>query len=96
MGGLLYTEKPKVIYSPEVSHEIYRLGRKNPQLLEKLLKKVEKLRENPDRGEHLSYGLSNNQSVHIGGCYVMIFKTDPNENSIVVERFDKHDKAYGH
>ena len=95
MGGLLYTEKPKVIYSPKVSHEIYRLGRKNPQLLEEFLKKVEKLRENPNRGEHLSYGLSNTQSVHIKD-YVMIFRGDRNENSIVVERFDKHDKAYGH
>ena len=93
-GGESHSDKPKILYSTEVSHEICRLSKKNPQLLEKLLKKLEKLSENPDMGERLSYGLSSWQSVHVGNSYVAIFKANYKENYLLVGRFDKHDKAY--
>ena len=83
-----------VLVRPEFDRILKKLGRKNPPLKERILKKVDEIRENPHRFKNLRAPLQDKKRVHISGSLVLVFTVDESRRTIVLTDINHHDIIY--
>lgn len=82
--------------SKEFERVLTKLQKKDKQLYENLLNKMEEIRNSADveHYKNLRYDLSDYKRVHVGS-FVLVFKFDKANNIILFSDFDNHDTIYG-
>ena len=82
-------------YSDKLKKIIEKLLKKDKQLYEQLLKKINEVINSysVESYKNLRYNLKNYKRVHVGH-FVLIFLFDKSKNKISFEDFDHHDKIY--
>ncbi len=80
---------------PELNRVLKKLSKKNKQLYEQVLKKVDEIVNsyNVESYKNLRYNMKDSKRVHIGH-FVLIFSYDKKSDFISFEYFDHHDKIY--
>jgi len=80
---------------PTLQRVLNKLSKKDRQLYEQVLGKIEEVITSPDVGHYknLRHGMKDKKRVHIGH-FVLIFKFLKEEDKIVFMDFDHHDKIY--
>lgn len=85
-------------YSLEVSEALekafHKLAKKDKVTFEALNKKIYQILDNPYHYKPLRAPLQNKRSVHIAGCYVLIYKIDEEKKVVQLLEFEHHDYAY--
>ena len=71
-----------------------KLKKGDPQLYQRLEKKMEEILQNPTHFKPLSNVLKGKRRAHIGS-FVIIFSVDEKNQLVFFLEFDHHDKAYG-
>jgi len=80
---------------PEADKIFQKLAKKNPHQLKIVNKKIEEIRLNPNHDyKFLRKPLQTFNRVHIDNHFVLIFKIDHTNQSVVVYYFDHHDNVY--
>ncbi len=81
--------------SGHLEKKLLKLSRKDKELYNKILKKIEEVihSEEIERFKNLRYNLKDSKRVHIGH-FVLIFQYREEENLILFDDFDHHDKIY--
>jgi len=82
-------------YSERLNRILRKLSKKDKNLYEQILKKVEEVisSPNPDYYKNLRYDMKDCKRVHIGH-FVLVFSVDKNNSIISFEDFDHHDNIY--
>ncbi len=80
---------------PYLRDILNKLSKKDKQLYERILKKIEEVIISPDieHYKNLRYDMKDKKSVHIGH-FVLVFSFIKEENKIKFLNFDHHDKIY--
>ena len=80
---------------PSLQSILKKLSKKDKQLYEKVLNKIEEIINSGDieHYKNLRYNMKGRKRVHIGH-FVLIFKFIKNENKIKFVYFDHHDNVY--
>jgi YafQ family addiction module toxin component len=82
------------IESSEKVDKIFRkLGRKNPEQLEAVTKKLAELVEDPHRFKPLSNVMKGFRRIHFGS-FVLLFSIDEKRKVVVLEDYEHHDNVY--
>lgn len=84
----------KLIVRKSVETIFFKLAKKNPKQLEIIDKKIEEIRQNPQRYKNLRKPLQHLRRVHIDKSFVMVFSVDESTKTVIVEDYDHHDKIY--
>ena len=79
---------------PSCEKEIKKLCKKNRELGEALRKKIEQVLGNPYHFKPLRKPLQNHRRVHVFRSFVLIYKIDEGEKSVVLVAFEHHDEVY--
>ena len=79
---------------PELDEKFNKLIKKNKKQYEIIMKKVEKILENPNHYKNLRTPLQNWKRVHIDNNFVLAFSVDKNTKTVTLEDYDHHDKIY--
>ena len=82
------------IINTDCQKSIDKLCRKNPVLKKALTRKVNEIILNPHRYKHLKHSLSGRQRVHILKNFVLSFRIDETNKTVIFLKFGHHDKAY--
>lgn len=85
----------RLFFPDDVKNQLSRIKKKDYALFEQLRKRFEKLRTNPECGEVLSHDKAGHREVHVKNHWVIIYKTDHDNRTVVVVKIDKHLKALG-
>jgi len=82
-------------YSDKLKKILKKLSKKNKQLYEQVLKKIDEIINsyNVDTYKNLRYNMKDYKGVHVGH-FVLVFEFDKNKNIISFEDFDHHDNIY--
>jgi len=81
---------------PEADKIFQKLAKKNQHQLKIIGKKVAEIRLNPDHGyKFLRSPLHTFNRVHIDNHFVLIFKIDHANKSVIVYYYDHHNNVYG-
>ena len=84
--------------SDELKIKIRKLLKKDKEKVEIINKKIKEIVNNDsnslERYKNLRHELKNFKRVHIDKQFVLIFKVDKENNFILFEDFDHHDKIY--
>ena len=70
-----------------------KLGKKNPEQLEEINKKVQQILENPHQFKPLKFPMQHMRRVHIGS-FILIYDIDEDRKIVTIRRYEHHDKAY--
>jgi len=70
-----------------------KLGKKNPEQLEDINKKVQQILENPHQFKPLKFPMQHMRRVHIGS-FILIYDIDEDRKIVTIRRYEHHDKAY--
>lgn len=81
--------------SEHLEKKLLKLSRKDKELYNKILKKIEEViySEDVQHYKNLRYNMKNSKRVHLGH-FVLIFQYREEENLILFDDFDHHDKIY--
>ena len=79
---------------PEFDRILKKLRRKNPKLIERIMKKIDEIRENPHRFKNLRAPLQDKKRVHITGSLVMVFMIDESRRTVILTDINHHDLIY--
>lgn len=81
--------------SKEFDRVLIKLHKKDKQLYENLLNKIEEIRNSADieHYKNLKYDLKEFKRAHVGH-FVLVFKFDKTNNLILFSDFDHHDNIY--
>ena len=81
--------------SKEFDRVLVKLQKKDKQLYENLLNKMEEIRtsDNVEHYKHLRYNLKEFKRAHVGH-FVLVFKFDKINNLILFSDFNHHDNIY--
>jgi len=71
-----------------------KLGKKNPKQLEVVLAKIDEICMEPHRYKNLRKPLNSLKRVHIDSSFVLVFSVDEEEQMVIIEDYDHHDKIY--
>ena len=84
--------------SDELKIKIRKILKKDKEKVEIINKKIKEIVNNDsnsiERYKNLRHELKNFKRVHIDKQFVLIFKVDKENNFILFEDFDHHDKIY--
>jgi YafQ family addiction module toxin component len=84
--------------SEDLKEIMKKLQSKDKQLLLELNKKIKQIidcdKETIRHYKNLRYGLSDYKRTHIGKSFVLAFSVDIQNNRIIFDRLEHHDKAY--
>ena len=82
-------------YSGRLEKILKKLSKKNKQLYEQILKKVKEIinSSNIEHYKNLKYDMKDYKEVHIGH-FVLVFGFDKNDNKVLFDDFDHHDKIF--
>ncbi len=80
---------------PSLQKTLNKLSKKDKQLYEQILKKIEEVLccSDIEHYKNLRYSMKDKKCVHIGH-FVLVFKFAKEENKIIFMDFDHHDKIY--
>ncbi len=79
---------------PHLQEIMTKLLKKDPKTRERIIKKIEEIiNSDVEHYKNLRHDLKDFKRVQIGEK-VLIFKFEKNQNSILFEDFDHHDKIY--
>ncbi len=80
---------------PYLQNILNKLSKKNRQLYEQILKKIEEIINsgNVEHYKNLRHNMKDSKSVHIGH-FVLVFGFDKSNNLISFLDFDHHDNIY--
>ena len=81
---------------PSLKRILKKLSKKDKQLYEQVLKKIEEVITCSDveHYKNLRYDMKDKKRAHVGH-FILVFKFIKEENKIVFMDFDHHDKVYG-
>ena len=81
--------------SKEFDRILTKLQKKDKQLYENLINKMEEIRNSADveHYKNLQHNLKESKRAHVGH-FVLVFKFDKTNNLILFSDFDHHDKIY--
>lgn len=82
-----------IITSPKVDLIFKKLAKKNPNQLEVIAKKLDKVVENPHRFKPLSNTMKGLKRIHFGS-FVLTYSIDEINKTVTLEDYDHHDKIY--
>ncbi|WP_456473666.1 type II toxin-antitoxin system RelE family toxin [Candidatus Pyrohabitans sp.] len=68
--------------------------RKNKEIVEGLMGRIEKIIENPDCGKPLKYALSSYRSVRVKSRYRLIYKVDEERKEVILVAFGHRKRIY--
>lgn len=71
-----------------------KLAKRDPNQMEIIRKKTEKILENPHHFKPLRAPMQHLRRVHIGKSFVLIYSIDEKNKVIVLEDYAHHDKVY--
>ncbi len=72
----------------------FKKFKKNKELIDELLKKIEKILENPDCGKPLKYTLSKYRSIRVKNKYRLIYRVNEEVKEIILVAFGHRKKIY--
>ncbi len=75
-------------------HKNVKKFRKNKELVESLMGRIEKIVENPNCGKPLKYALSSYRSVRVKNRYRLIYKVDEERKEVILVAFGHRKKIY--
>jgi len=78
----------------DVEKIFFKLSKKNPKQLEIIYKKIEEIRQNPNRYKNLRKPMQHFKAVHIDKHFVLAFSVDNSKDLVIIEDFDYHDNIY--
>jgi len=81
---------------PHLEKILTKLNKKNPKQTEIIMKKVERILENPYRYKNLRAPLNNWKRVHIDKHFVLTYSVNEKKKNVVLEDYDHHNKIYKH
>ncbi len=85
------------MYNLEVRESVDRvfqkLFKKDKVSFEYISKKIEEIRENPLHFKPLRKPMQNFRRVHIGS-FVLIYSINENTKTVIIEKYEHHDKVY--
>ena len=84
----------KLIVRKSVETIFFKLAKKNPKQLESIDKKIEEIRQNPQRYKNLRKPLQHLKRVHIDKSFVMVFSVDKSTKTVIIEDYNHRDKIY--
>jgi YafQ family addiction module toxin component len=70
-----------------------KLGKKNPEQLEEINKKIQQMLENPHQFKPLRFPMQHMRRIHIGS-FVLIYDIDENRKIVTIRRYEHHDEVY--
>jgi addiction module RelE/StbE family toxin len=79
--------------SHQADHELKKLAHKDQSTFLQVLKKLERVTENPYHFKPLHGDLFGARRIHIGS-YVLTYEIRPEEEEVVVLHYQHHDKIY--
>lgn len=82
------------VISFQCQKEINKLCRKNPLLEKVLRRKINEIILNPTHYKPLRYDLAGERRVHILKSFVLKFKIDETNKTLIFLSFCHHDQAY--
>ena len=82
------------IVNADCQKEINKLCRKNPVLEKSLTRKIDEIIQNPHHYKPLRNILAGRRRVHILGNFVLSFRIDETNKTVIFLKFTHHDKAY--
>jgi addiction module RelE/StbE family toxin len=82
-----------IIASPEVQKALKKLWKRDPVRYLELEKKLLFLSDYPEIGKPLKNILKGKRRIHIGS-YVLLYKIEQSNHTIVLISFDHHDDVY--
>ena len=71
-----------------------KIRKKDYQLYESMLKKIEEITENPQHYKPLKHDLKGRRRVHIEKSFVLVFQIDEDEKKVTFLDLCHHDKVY--
>ncbi len=82
-------------YSEELKRKLKKISKKNNQLYERVLKKIEEIinSTNVEHYKNLRYNMKDSKRAHVGS-FVLVFQFDKNKNEIKFDDFQHHNKVY--
>lgn len=84
----------KILVRPELDKKLNKLSKKNPKHFRIITKKSEEISMDPHCYKNLRAPLNHWKRVHIDRHFVLIFSIDEENNAIILERYEHHDKVY--
>ena len=81
----------ELIYSNDFIKSIKKLKKKDPQIAERIIKKLDEIIDRPKQFKPLKNVLAGYKRIHFGS-FVLIFTIK--ENTVILVSLDHHDKAY--
>lgn len=81
-------------YLPSCKDEIKKYAKKNKELKNALKAKVNKILSNPYQFKPLRGPLAGLRRVHVLKSFVLIYRIDEKNKTVVLVRFAYHDEAY--
>jgi len=82
-------------YPEKIKNILRKLFKKDKQLYNQLLNKIQEIIENPsiEHYKNLRYNMKDSKRVHIGH-FVLVFQCNKQSNEINFDDFDHHDEIY--
>lgn len=84
---------PYSIVVDPIEDFLKKLEKKNKNIYERVIKQIIKISSSPETGKPLRNIFSGLRRVHVGP-FVLIYKIDETEKSVVFLKFGHHDEAY--
>ncbi|MBU0757300.1 MAG: type II toxin-antitoxin system RelE/ParE family toxin [Nanoarchaeota archaeon] len=79
---------------PKVDKIFDKLSKRNPKQFEILLKKLEKILEEPYRFKPLRGDMHGAYRVHIDKSFVLVYEIDESKKTVILLDYDHHDKIF--
>ena len=79
---------------PSLEKKLSKLSKKNPKLVNIILKKSDEILLEPHHYKNLRSPLNMWKRVHIDKHHVLLFSVDENSKTVTLEDFDHHDSIY--
>lgn len=83
-----------VEFSKDLVRKLKRIKKKNKRLFDSTVKKIRKIKRDPERYKPLRHDLKNYKRVHVQRPFVLVFKVDHANKKIVFIDLDHHDNIY--
>ncbi len=80
---------------PSLQKKLSKISKKDKSLYEQIIKKIEEVITHSDveHYKNLRYNMKDKKRVHIGS-FVLVFRFLKEENKIIFDDFNHHDKIY--
>ena len=84
----------KLLLRKSVETIFFKLAKKNPKQLDIINKKINEIRQNPQRYKNLKKPMQHLKRIHVNSNFVLLFSVDEASKVVIIEDYDHHDKIY--